>query len=104
MDVRPIDANLFAKSLEIEARSVGVSWVCDRHEAAAIRGAFKMAATNARQFPTLDYAPVRHGEWIEDELEYPEEVVFRYKCSECGRTELVKEPYCHCGAKMDGGK
>lgn len=53
---------------------------------------------------TLDYAPVRHGEWIEDELEYPEEVIFRYKCSECGRTELVKEPYCHCGARMDGGE
>lgn len=54
--------------------------------------------------PALDYAPVRHGEWIEDELEYPEEVIFRYKCSECGRTELVKEPYCHCGARMDGGE
>lgn len=54
--------------------------------------------------PTIDYAPVVHGEWIEDELEYPEEVIFRYKCSECGRTELVKEPYCHCGARMDGGE
>ena len=35
-----------------------------------------------------------------------------YKCSICGRQEilLAKEsiseycPYCHCGAKMDGGK
>lgn len=25
----------------------------------------------------------------------------RYVCSECGRTEKNKEPYCNCGAKMD---
>lgn len=23
-------------------------------------------------------------------------------CSECGRQEYHKEPYCHCGAKMEG--
>lgn len=27
-----------------------------------------------------------------------------YMCSECGRVVLDLEPYCHCGAKMDGGK
>lgn len=26
-----------------------------------------------------------------------------YVCSECGRMVLALEPYCHCGAKMDGG-
>ena len=26
-----------------------------------------------------------------------------YKCSLCGRIENDKEPYCNCGAKMDGG-
>ena len=55
--------------------------------------------------PTLDIAPVVHGEWIEcptydDEGYYQED----YKCSECGRFVPAKEPYCHCGAKMDGGK
>lgn len=24
-------------------------------------------------------------------------------CSECGRHEEEQHPYCHCGAKMDGG-
>lgn len=27
-----------------------------------------------------------------------------YMCSECGRVVIDLEPYCHCGAKMDGGK
>ena len=52
--------------------------------------------------PTLDYAPVRHGEWIHD-------INNLYGCSEC----LGREPMSHkslkrfcpnCGAKMDGGK
>lgn len=25
-----------------------------------------------------------------------------WKCSVCGRCEPEKEPYCHCGARMDG--
>jgi predicted hydrocarbon binding protein len=27
-----------------------------------------------------------------------------YQCSECGRFEEVKEPYCHCGAEMVRGE
>ena len=46
----------------------------------------------------------RHGYWIIiDDVEK-----FLAKCSECGRVEdtrLIEDyPYCHCGAKMDGGK
>lgn len=42
--------------------------------------------------PTLDYAPVRHGEWIEG-----------LKCSECGNVDWTKPNYCStCGAKMEG--
>lgn len=43
---------------------------------------------------TADVAEVRHGKWIDKET--------CYVCSLCGRVERVKEPYCHCGAKMDG--
>ena len=25
-----------------------------------------------------------------------------YRCSRCGRVESRRQPYCHCGAKMDG--
>ena len=56
--------------------------------------------------PSADVAPVVHGEWIVTKTEhgwncaeYPTE----YTCSVCGRTEPQEEPYCHCGARMDGG-
>ena len=43
-----------------------------------------------------------HGKWIEvgsyDEDGYYD---VEYKCSECDRFECTKQPYCHCGAKMD---
>lgn len=47
--------------------------------------------------PTADVAEVKHGEWISNEFGGV------YICSECGRKETTNtEPYCHCGAKMDG--
>lgn len=54
--------------------------------------------------PTVEAEPVKHGRWIIiDDVEK-----FLAKCSECGRVEdtrLIEDyPYCHCGAKMDGGK
>lgn len=53
--------------------------------------------------PTADVAPVVHGRWISflggDHI-MPERY---YRCSRCGRVESRRQPYCHCGAKMDGG-
>ena len=68
-----------------------------------------------------DVAPVVHAEWLEAPFEpiWPGDfyadgnfVVHTYmawKCSRCGRRisekqHPNKEPYCHCGAKMDGGE
>lgn len=61
--------------------------------------------------PAADVEEVRHGRWIPDIRarksadgyyylwnSSPETV---FVCSECGRVESRKEPYCHCGAKMD---
>jgi len=66
--------------------------------------------------PTADVEKVRHGVWIEHHRQsylvhpmiYDEDGPIlqdyvSYECSECGRTESKKEPYCHCGAKMNGG-
>lgn len=59
--------------------------------------------------PTADVAPVVHGEWItccnEPRLTSTSAGAskFWFECSLCGRQETQKEPYCHCGAKMDGG-
>lgn len=68
---------------------------------------------NIKDMPTLDYAPVRHGEWLEDVREDRNQVnslglavvrKYGYKCSLCGRKERTRHEYCHCGALMDGGK
>lgn len=50
--------------------------------------------------PTVDAAPVVHGEWISLEPE-----IGLYGCSECEHKILRSEcNYCpNCGAKMDGG-
>lgn len=52
--------------------------------------------------PAADVAPVVHGRWISflggDHI-MPERY---YRCSRCGRVESRRQPYCHCGAKMDG--
>ena len=54
-------------------------------------------------FPAEDVEPVRHGRWIEkQEKDTFAGYLYSYECSECGRVEQRKEPYCpKCGAKMD---
>lgn len=54
----------------------------------------------------VEIEQVIHGEWIERIIDvehpngyYQEEI---YICPYCCRTEKEKEPYCNCGAKMDG--
>ena len=60
--------------------------------------------------PTADVVEVKHGKWVETKEWYFDEYAQSdyqrkcYECSICKRTEQYKEPYCHCGAKMDGGK
>ena len=48
------------------------------------------------------FVPVRHGRWIEkQEKDTFAGYLYSYECSECGRVEQRKEPYCpKCGAKM----
>lgn len=61
-----------------------------------------IAAGLLRVAPAADVAPVVHGRWISflggDHI-MPERY---YRCSRCGRVESRRQPYCHCGAKMDG--
>lgn len=56
-----------------------------------------------------DVVEVKHGEWKEETkfiiTDDPDDDGYWrsvYICSECGREEWQEEPYCHCGAKMDG--
>lgn len=55
------------------------------------------------KLPAADVVPVVHGKWIsflDGDHIMPERY---YRCSRCGRVESRRQPYCHCGAKMDGG-
>lgn len=60
-----------------------------------------------------DVVPVVHGEWIPYAKEFREAASYgryysyviplNYRCSVCNRISENIEPYCYCGAKMDGG-
>lgn len=60
---------------------------------------YKMTVTD---FPPVEYAPIKHGRWIEDEYGF-------LVCSECGNIAeylpilgQIETPYCsECGARMD---
>ena len=67
-------------------------------------------ANDIARFPASDVEEVKHGHWVEDIKEIapfngivPIKALVGYRCSVCNRPEFLKEPYCNCGAKMDGG-
>lgn len=77
-------------------------------------GDYAAAFAEIRKLPAADVAPVAHGQWCVRKIRSIETVFY---CSECKRTVTVGNdffgeapksvsaayPYCHCGAKMDGG-
>ena len=63
---------------------------------------FETLVSDLRDMKAADVAPVRHGRWItKQEKDTFAGYLYSYECSECGRVEQCKEPYCNCGAKMD---
>lgn len=52
--------------------------------------------------PAADVAPVVHARWITRSDKGVISMTHPYMCSRCWRVEMNKEPYCNCGAKMDG--
>ena len=55
--------------------------------------------------PAADVAPVRHGRWIEQPLDFDLCGVAYYQCSECGKEQQTPSHYCQfCGARMEGWK
>ena len=63
---------------------------------------FKKAIKKMPKGIIADVEPARHGRWIEkQEKDTFAGYLYSYECSECGRVEQRKEPYCpKCGAKM----
>lgn len=52
--------------------------------------------------PAADVASVVHARWITRSDKGIISMTHPYMCSRCWRVEMNKEPYCNCGAKMDG--
>ena len=63
---------------------------------------FEWANSRISSIPAADVEPVRHGVWIERSDKGILNMRCPYMCNICGRVEAVKEPYCNCGARMDG--
>ena len=54
---------------------------------------------------TADVAPVVHAKWepvTEGAWNLQTPICIGWSCPLCGRYEQYKEPYCNCGARMDG--
>lgn len=86
----------------IEKRKLIEAWEREIEDATDLRDAFDFALEDV---PAADVAEVAHGEWIVTKTEFGwncAEYPTEFTCSVCGRTERQTEPYCHCGAKMDG--
>lgn len=107
MDVRPIDANALNERFE-EFKNHPQNTLKD---IVFLDGAMSVVDVA----PTLDLAPVVHGEWVE-EIE-PNVItasgrdVHLWRCSDCGFTWANKHDVLHyfkhcpnCGTKMDGGQ
>ena len=67
---------------------------------------FKLVIEAIDDAPTVDAAPVVHGEWSEKHSMYVQDGAHKRKCSACNKyTNNIGEPlrYCpNCGAKMKG--
>ena len=93
-EVRLIDANALIDKLDI---MISKSLLADT----AVH--YALIRELVAEQPAIEAEPIRHGRWIvTDDCEK-----FTAKCSVCGRIEdsrlIADYPYCHCGARMDGG-
>lgn len=105
--MRLIDADALAKKVRCAEKILTLA-KCPTY--ASIAEAIIEIINDESTAPTLDYAPVVHGEWkYFTTSEKAVHITNWLQCSVCGRMwdrlEGTKYNYCpSCGAKMDGGK
>ena len=69
---------------------------------------FFEAVIRAKEFPSADVAPVRHGRWLTWEEQFPGSTPKKQSglgvfCDKCHSHADNRTDYCpNCGAKMDG--
>lgn len=102
--MRPIDADALNVAIENAKKAMED---CGNTIDAKIAKIMIEVVTSEICAPTLDYAPVRHGEWRQYKLYVPKgrgQTYSVYGCSLCHKHERKRADYCpNCGAKMDGG-
>lgn len=96
--VRCIDANALQEQLERKKASIANQRYTEGWNDCMMRVKSMVSAA-----PTIDVAPVVHGKWITRNDKGVISMTHPYMCSRCWRVEMNKEPYCNCGAKMEGG-
>lgn len=113
MNVRPVDANalvvyLYKATEECIAMEDHVPEQFKEYYRGKMEAFIEVAAHVKRHTPTLDYAPVEHGNWGAAEIIGYDGIhaVYGAPCSECGAysREYYRLFCSNCGAKMDGGK
>ena len=73
------------------------------HGTMAVKAVLPIIEKRIDNLPAVDAVEVKHGRWIEGERYMDEDGwVYPVYCSLCGRYEDEREPYCNCGARMDG--
>lgn len=99
--------NAGARAIENTKRYHGAVYTKDLFSDNSQKIPYLQAAKVLREVsyaPAADVVPVVHGRWIsflDGDHIMPERY---YRCSRCGRVESRRQPYCHCGAKMDGAE
>ena len=84
-----------------------IPWIKTVYSEGAV---FEMAyKPQVNEIPTADVELIRHAYWVKHDQYVRDsdgEPIMKigevYECSLCGRLEEKEEPYCNCGAKMDG--
>ena len=99
--------NAGARAIENTKRYHGAVYTKDVFSESPQEIPYLLAAKVLREVsdaPAADVAPVVHGKWITRNDKGVISMTHPYMCSRCWRVEMNKEPYCNCGAKMDGGE
>lgn len=99
--MRPIDADAFRAELMDAVNAPFLKEMSPENWAQA----YESCVRALDRQPTINYAPVVHGSWVEYDEGNPLPLDWRYRCSLCGCPQDYAHNFCpECGARMDGEK